>query len=177
MDSMYQAMTNQARRPGLVKCDQIYIRASRFSDKNTICVIGGLVKFWLPNFRLVHFKIICHALHVYIHAKACLVNLRMYKSNDYVRTCLEHVLDLNRRRRGSLDNSCNCTTVLINMSLCVSLHQVKVDNSMTKFTVEPCDRLTLITDVIMKSHKSDFTLYKLTSTTLKIANVMANVTS
>jgi hypothetical protein len=60
-----QAMTNPiARRPGLVKCDQIYIRASKFSDKNTICtcIISGLVTFWIPNLGLVHFKIICQAL-------------------------------------------------------------------------------------------------------------------
>jgi hypothetical protein len=62
MDSN-QAMTNPiARRPGLVKCDQIYIRASKFSDKNTICIIIGLVTFTIPNFGLVHFKIICQAL-------------------------------------------------------------------------------------------------------------------
>jgi hypothetical protein len=60
---MSQAMANPiARRPGLVKCDQMYIRASRFSDKNTICVIRGLVTSWQPNFGLVHFKIICQAL-------------------------------------------------------------------------------------------------------------------
>jgi hypothetical protein len=58
--STTQAMTNAiARCPGLVKYDQIY---SRFSDKNTICVIGGLMTFWLHNFGLVNFKIICHAL-------------------------------------------------------------------------------------------------------------------
>jgi hypothetical protein len=43
MQEVLQAMTNPiARRPGLVKCDQIYIGASRFSKKNTICVIRGL---------------------------------------------------------------------------------------------------------------------------------------
>jgi hypothetical protein len=58
-----QAMTNPiARCPGLVKCDQIDIRASKFSDKNTICIIRGLVTFSIPNFGLVHFKIICQAL-------------------------------------------------------------------------------------------------------------------
>jgi hypothetical protein len=58
-----QAMTNPiARCPGLVKCDHIYIRASKFPDKNTICIIRGLVTFWVPNFGLVHFKIICQAL-------------------------------------------------------------------------------------------------------------------
>jgi hypothetical protein len=32
-----QVMTNPiARRPGLVKCDQIYIRDSKFSDKHTM---------------------------------------------------------------------------------------------------------------------------------------------
>jgi hypothetical protein len=56
VNSHPQAMTNPiARRPGLVKCDQIYIRASTFSDKNTIhvCIIKGLVTFWIPNFGLV----------------------------------------------------------------------------------------------------------------------------
>jgi hypothetical protein len=58
-----QAMTNTiAQHPGLVKCAQIYIRASKFSDKNTICIIQGLVTFWIHNFGLVHFKIICQAL-------------------------------------------------------------------------------------------------------------------
>jgi hypothetical protein len=51
-----------ARRLGLVKCDQIYIRTSKFSDKNTICIIRGLVTFSKPNFGLVHFKIIYQAL-------------------------------------------------------------------------------------------------------------------
>jgi hypothetical protein len=60
---LHQAMTNPiAQRPGLVKCDQIYIRASKFSDKNTIC-IRGLVTFSIPNFGLVHLKIICQALN------------------------------------------------------------------------------------------------------------------
>jgi hypothetical protein len=57
-------MTNAiARRPGLVKSDQINIRASKFSEKNTICIIRGLVTFWIPNFGLVHFKIICQSLN------------------------------------------------------------------------------------------------------------------
>jgi hypothetical protein len=45
-----QAMTNPiALHPGLVKCDQIHIRASiKFSNKNTICVIRVLVTFWIP---------------------------------------------------------------------------------------------------------------------------------
>jgi hypothetical protein len=65
--SLLAAMTNSvARRPGLVKCDKIYIRASKFSDKNTTCIyiyiIRGLLTFWIPNFGLVHFKIICQAL-------------------------------------------------------------------------------------------------------------------
>jgi hypothetical protein len=63
-----QAMTHPiARRPGLVKCHQIYIRASKYSDKSTICVIRGLVTFWLLNFGLVIFNIICQALHIHAH--------------------------------------------------------------------------------------------------------------
>jgi hypothetical protein len=61
----HQAMTNPiARRPGLVKFDKIYIRASKFTDKNTVCIIRGLVTFSIPNFGLVPFKIICQALIV-----------------------------------------------------------------------------------------------------------------
>jgi hypothetical protein len=44
------------------KCDKIYIGASKFSDKNTIYTRRGLVTFSIPNFGLVHFKIICQAL-------------------------------------------------------------------------------------------------------------------
>jgi hypothetical protein len=56
-------MTNPiARRPELVKCDQIYIRATSFLIKNTICIIRELVTFWIPNFGLVTFNIIYQAL-------------------------------------------------------------------------------------------------------------------
>jgi hypothetical protein len=60
-------MTNPiALRPRLVKCYQIYIRVSKFSDKNTICIIRVLVTFSIPNFGIVHFKIIYQALTVYV---------------------------------------------------------------------------------------------------------------
>jgi hypothetical protein len=69
-----QAMTNPiARRPVLEKFDQIYIRASKFSDKNTMCIIRGLVTFCIPKFGLVHFKMICQALQYVNSARTSLL--------------------------------------------------------------------------------------------------------
>jgi hypothetical protein len=50
--------------PWLVKCDEINIRANKFSDKITICIKRGLVTYWMPNFGL---KIICQALTIVYH--------------------------------------------------------------------------------------------------------------
>jgi hypothetical protein len=62
---IYQAMTNPiALCTGLVKCDQINIRAILIFWKKTLCVIRVLVRFWIPNCWLVHLKIICQTLFI-----------------------------------------------------------------------------------------------------------------
>jgi hypothetical protein len=55
-----------------VKCDQIYIRASKFSDKNTICIIRGLVTFSIPSFGLVH---------LILQYSCCCVSRRLHQSS------------------------------------------------------------------------------------------------
>jgi hypothetical protein len=115
-------MTNPiARHSGLVKCDQIYIRTSKFSDKNTICIISGLVTFWIPNFGLVHFKIICQAL-------ACFVECNVPAS-----------IAVKSRH-------CKCVLVFIVKMMCKASHFTHFDRLMLLWLVSACRSLhTIIT--------------------------------
>jgi hypothetical protein len=75
-----QAMTIPiALRPGLVKCDQIYIRASKFSDKNTICI----------NKRARHFRYLiwASALQNYLSSAADMHAHTHTNTNTHTHTC------------------------------------------------------------------------------------------